>query len=161
MWYSYRPIPTVAAAWANRYLKQNASEAGHHRVDNCCPFGSRHSHRTGSDDLLYVQFPVDCRAGCIRYLSPTGADHITSGNVCLPAHRASTKVAGGIDYDYVVPAFDSTIFRRLIVVRAAEGNATTADDPSQQHLKLQVHTIRRIGSESRKPLECGGPTPLF
>ena len=112
------PCPNGCRGMGQPYLKQNASEAGHHRVGNRCPFGSRHSHRTGSDDLLYVQFPVDCWAGCIRDLSPTGADHIISGNVCLPAHRAPSKVAGGIDYDHFVFAFARVIRDRLAIVRA-------------------------------------------
>ena len=134
---------------AQPLTKQNASEAGHSCVVNCCPPGRRYSNSSRAVNVFDAKLDVDGRTGCLRDLSSAGDYHVVSRNVCLPAYGASTKVAGGIDYDYVVPAFDSTIFRRLIVVRAAEGNATTADDPSQQHLKLQVHTIRRIGSESR------------
>lgn len=118
------PCPKVGAAWANRYLKQNASEAGNHRVGSCCPFGSRHSHRAGFADLLNVEFYVDGRTGCIRDLSAAGAYYVACGNVCLPAHSASTKVAGGIDDDHFVSDIDRAIFHRHTIVRAAEGYAT-------------------------------------
>ena len=131
MWYSYRPVQTEAAAWANRYLKQNASETGHHRVASCCPFGSRHSHRAGPADLLEVGLDVDGGTGCVRDLSFASAHHLAGGNVCLPSYSASTKVAGGIDDDHVVSAFARVIFHRLTAVCTAEGNATTACDSSQ------------------------------
>src|SRR5688572_27669017 len=131
LWYSYRPVNTVAAAWANRYLKHNAPEAGHHRVASCCPFGSRHSHRAGAVDLLNVEFDVSVWTSFIRDLSLAGDYHVAGRNVCLPSYSASTKVTGGLDYGHVVPAFARIIFRCLIVVRAAEGTATTACDASQ------------------------------
>src|SRR5687767_9603235 len=130
LWYSYRPVHTVAAARANRYLKHNASKAGHHRVASCCPVGCRHSHPAGAADLLNVEFDVDGRASCVRDLSLAGDYHVAGRNVCLPSHSASAKVAGGIDYYHVVPAFARVVFCCLIVVRA-QGNATTACDTSQ------------------------------
>jgi hypothetical protein len=141
--------------------KQNASEAGHSCVVNCGPPGRRYSNSSGAVNVFDAKLDVDGRPGYLCDLSPAGDYHVAGRNVCLPSYSASTKVAGSIDHDHVFPAFDSVIFRRLIVVRAAEGNATTADDPSQQHLRLPVDTIRRTAFESRKPLECGGPTPLF
>ena len=119
MWYSYRPVHTVAAAWANRNLKHNASEAGHHRVSNWCPFGSRHSHRAGPANVFNVKLNVDGWTGCIRDLSLAGADHVASRYVCLPSYSASTKTAGGIDYDHLVPAFARFIFHRLTDVGTA------------------------------------------
>lgn len=109
----------------------NASEAGHHRVAGCGPFGSRHSHRAGPTDLLIVEFDIDCRTSCICDLSLAGAHHVVSRDVCLSSYSASTKVAGGIDYDHVVPAFACIVFRCLTAVRAAEGFATTAGDSEQ------------------------------
>jgi len=131
LWYSYRPVHTVAAAWANRYLKHNASEAGHHRVACCCPVGCRHSHPAGAAGLFNVEFDVGNGTSCVHDLSLAGDYHVAGRNVCLPSHSASAKVAGGIDYYHVVPAFARVVFCCLIVVRAAQGNATTACDTSQ------------------------------
>ena len=114
--------------------KQNASEAGHSCVVNRCPPGRRHSDSSRAVNVFDAKLHVDSRPGCIRDLSPAGNYHVVGRNVCLPSYSAPAKVAGGTDYDYVVPAFDSVIFRRLIVVRAAQGNATTTHDPSQQHV---------------------------
>ena len=108
--------------------KQNASEAGHHRVASGCPFGSRPGHRAGPADLLNSELDVDGWTSYIRDLSLAGDNHVASRDVCLPSYSAATKVAGGIDYDHVVSAFARVVFRRLTVVRAAEGNATTAGD---------------------------------
>lgn len=131
MWYSYRPVQKVGAAWANRYLKQNASKAGNHRVGSCCPFGSRHSYRAGFADLLNVKLDVHRRTGCVRDIPAAGVDYLASGNVCLPTHRTSTKVAGGIDDDYFVSDIDRAIFHRDTIVRAAEGYATATSGSPQ------------------------------
>ena len=139
MWYSYRPVPYGCRGMGQPLTNQNASEAGHSCVDNCCPPGRRHSNGPRAVNVLDAKLDVDGRTGCIRYLSPAGDHHVVSRNVCLPSYSAPTKIAGGIDYNHVVPAFDSVIFRRLIVVRTTEGNATTTGDPSQQHLRLLFH----------------------
>lgn len=113
------------------WSKENASEAGHHRVAGCGPFGSRHSHRAGPAHLLIVEFDIDSRTSCLCDLSLAGAHHVASSDICLPPYSASTKVAGGLNYDYVVPVVARAIFRGLTFVRAAEGNATTAAGSSQ------------------------------
>ena len=125
------PCPYGCRGMGQPLTKQNASEAGYFCVASCCPFGSRPGHRAGPADVFKPELDVDGWTSCVCDLSLAGGHHVASRDVCLPSYSTPAKVAGGIDHDHCVSAFAGVVFRCLTVVRAAEGNATTAGDSSQ------------------------------
>ena len=111
-------------------LKQNALEAGNHCVARRCPPGRGIGYRPGPGNVFDVKCCV-VRGNCGVCDLPVARGHDVVGrNVCLPAHCASKKVAGGPNRDYFLTALAVAVFCRVAGLCAFERIATTAGNPS-------------------------------